>query len=72
MNAAKKIFGEEALILPRFKMDEPQATEFDNSYQSSDALLNFVKTLEKRIFPVEDWLGGVSRGPRKKLIIGRT
>ncbi len=59
--AAKKLFGEEVLVLPRFKMDETQAMEFDNSYQTSENLLDFVKTLESRPFPTDDWLGGVAR-----------
>lgn len=61
LNAARKIAGEEALILPQFKFSQGQDNEFENSYSNSDASLNFVKNLEGRTFVVEDWLGGVSR-----------
>lgn len=65
LNASKTILGEEALILPHFKLNESKTEEFNNSYQNSDKLLKFLKEditeTEKRIFPVEDWLGGVAR-----------
>jgi len=63
--AAKKILGEEALMLPHFKLSEDQGTEFLNSYENADKLHKFLKEEininDRRIFPVEDWLSGVSR-----------
>ncbi len=61
LEAAKKIVGAEALLLPHFKLNEMQSNEFDNAYRNSDGLLQFLKTKEMKIFPVDDWLGGISR-----------
>ncbi|WP_286970140.1 hypothetical protein [Flavobacterium sp. UBA4854] len=61
LKAAKKILGEEALLLPRFVLNTFAGTEFENAVNDSDTLLSYVKTLESRLFPIEDWLGGTSR-----------
>jgi hypothetical protein len=65
MQAAKALLGDEALLLPQFLLSDAQANEFESSYAASNSLLNFVTNVvndpEKRIFPVEDWLAGVSR-----------
>ncbi|HMJ46128.1 MAG TPA: hypothetical protein VK498_02300 [Ferruginibacter sp.] len=61
LNAVKKILGEEALLLPQFTLTGAQVNEFENSYGASAQILDFVKTKESRLFPVEDWLGGVAR-----------
>jgi hypothetical protein len=61
LNAAKTILGEEALVLPQFSLALSQGTELENSYNDRDAILDFVKTNEKRILPVDDWLGGMAR-----------
>ncbi len=61
LNGAKKILGDEALILPRFVLNGTAATEFENAVTDSDKLLVFAKTKDARLFPVEDWVGGVAR-----------
>jgi hypothetical protein len=60
-NAAKKVIGEEALLLPLFSMETTSANEFEQCFQNSELILDFVSTNEDRLFPVEDWLGGASR-----------
>ncbi len=66
MQAAKALLGDEALLLPQFLLSDAKANEFESAHATSSSLLNFVKTNEKRIFPVEDWLAGVAR-VREKL-----
>lgn len=61
LNAAKKILGEQALLLPQFSLAGTQSNEFESSYGSSEQLLDFTRAVENRILPVEDWLGGVAR-----------
>jgi hypothetical protein len=61
MQAAKALLGDEALLLPQFLLSTSQANEFESAHTTSSSLLDFVKTKEKTIFPVEDWLAGVSR-----------
>lgn len=61
LKAAKKILNDEALILPKFTLKGASADEFENSYGSRDSILDFIKTLEGRALPVEDWLSGVAR-----------
>jgi hypothetical protein len=61
LNAARTIFGDDALVLPHFSLVATHGTELENSFNAKDAILDFVKTNEDRIFPVDDWLGGVAR-----------
>jgi hypothetical protein len=63
--AAKRVLGDEFLIVPRFKLAAPYGTEFKNAYNGSDALLTDLKASGRR-FPVDDWFGGVAR-VREKL-----
>lgn len=64
--SAKKLLGEDALLLPRFTMSEDQGNEFFNSYNTRENLFTYLKSSENRIFPVDDWLAGSSR-VREKL-----
>jgi hypothetical protein len=59
--ASKYLLGEEALLLPQFKLEGEYANEFENAYRASSGLLDFVKANEERILPVEDWLAGIAR-----------
>ena len=64
--SAKKLLGEDALLLPHFMMPDDQANEFLNSCNNSENLLTYLKSSEKQIFPVDDWLNGSAR-VREKL-----
>jgi hypothetical protein len=61
LKAAKKILGDEALLLPRFVLDGSAATEFENAVADSGTLLSYAQTKGSSLFPTEDWLGGVAR-----------
>lgn len=63
LKAGQLILGEEALLIPQFTLDSETGNEFEKAYQAgiSEDLLQFSKTVDKRILPVEDWLGGVAR-----------
>ncbi len=65
LNAAREILGQEAVLLPQFSFTTSDATEVENAYQSSDALMDFVRTNEGRDFPVDDWFYGVARVRKK-------
>ena len=61
LSAARLILGEQALLLPQFMLTTGQGNEFENACTSADKLLDYVRTKEDRLFPIEDWLGGVAR-----------
>ncbi len=61
LNSARTIFGDDALVLPHFTLVATHGTELENSFNAKDAILDFVKANEHRIFPVDDWLSGVAR-----------
>lgn len=65
ISAAKKIMGEEVLLLPRFRPTEAKANELESLYANSDSLLDFVRENEKRVLPVDDWFAGVARVRKK-------
>jgi len=64
-NAAKLVFGEDALLLPHFSVNEAQGNEIGHSYANSEGLLKFIKEEikeeDRKEFPVDEWLSGVSR-----------
>lgn len=66
MAAAKKVFGDDALIVPQFSLKGALSTEFDNAYGNSDLIQAFSKNKSGREMPVEDWMTGVAR-VREKL-----
>ena len=61
IEAARKLLGEDALLLPRFTMPEEQAEELLNTYENSAALLDYITGKEGRAFPIDDWLYGTAR-----------
>lgn len=60
LDAAKSIFGEDVLILPQFNLGATK-TQFKNSFDNKEKILEFVKKKEHTLLPVEDWLSGVAR-----------
>ncbi|CCQ90843.1 conserved hypothetical protein [Nitrospina gracilis 3/211] len=59
--AAKKIFGEDFKILPRFTLTGSQATELQNCIAAQSQLLDYQTTVKDNDFPVDEWLYGVAR-----------
>jgi hypothetical protein len=67
LQSAKKILGDDAILIPQFNLDSTTGNEFEKVYQAgiNEDLLQFAKTKGKHILPVEDWLGGVARVKEK-------
>lgn len=65
-NAAKAIFGDDFVIVPEFKVDAAQGTEWQNTLDDSNISLRYLSTELHIDFPMDDWLYGVSR-VREKL-----
>lgn len=65
--ASKKILGDEALFIPQFRLDTSTANEFEKAYHAgiTENILQFSKTSDNRILPIEDWLTGVARVKEK-------
>ncbi len=61
LSAAKKLIGEEILIIPKVLLSTSRLHQVDLAYQKSDDLLAFSKTEEKRVFPIDEWLSGLAR-----------
>ena len=63
LKAGQLILGDEALLIPQFTLDTETGNEFEKAYNAgiSEELLQFSKTKDHHILPVEDWLGGVAR-----------
>jgi hypothetical protein len=59
--ASKVIFGEEALLLPKFNVDVSIGTEFENAFLDTDKLLDYAETQDPNVLHVEDWMGGIAR-----------
>ncbi len=59
--AAKKIFGDDVIVLPHFLMPEQQGNEWENAFGNRERLLTYLKTNRQVQFPVDDWLSGVAR-----------
>jgi hypothetical protein len=63
--AARLVLGDEARLVPRFRLASDRALEFDQCVAGSAALLGDLETAGRR-FPVDDWLYGLGR-VREKL-----
>jgi hypothetical protein len=59
--AAAQVLGDEARLLPRFTLPAEQATELQNCFADSAALLDHLKSARGRLFPEDDWLYGLAR-----------
>ncbi len=66
MNAAKKIGGDDVLVLPHFTLPASQGDELENAYNNGSSLLNYLTTVLKKTSPVDDWLYSLAR-VREKL-----
>ncbi len=64
--AGNALLGEDLKLIPEFTFGALQAAELVNAYGASGALTNYLKTIKKVDFPVEDWLHGAAR-VREKL-----
>lgn len=60
LTAAKRLLGSEMQLLPRFQLANDHATEFNNAWNGSAALLTDLQGAGRR-FPVDDWLYGAAR-----------
>jgi hypothetical protein len=60
-DAAKALFGNEFLILPRFTLDVDQSTELAKCAAAKDSLFDYQVNTLKAVFPLDDWLYGVAR-----------
>ena len=49
------------MLLPHFTLSAKVGDELQNAHTVSNTMLEYVKTKENRIFPVEDWLYSVAR-----------
>lgn len=65
INAAKRILGDEALVLPHFSLAATQGNEWQNAFDNSNQLLNYLHGHGVQ-YPVDDWLCGSAR-VREKL-----
>jgi len=61
LQAAKKILGDDLIILPHFVLPSTKANELSNSYNNSNLLLDYLVNTVKKVSPVQEWLYGVAR-----------
>ena len=59
VKAARELFGEQFILLPKFKLSTIQSNEINNAYQDRNMLLTYIKSKNK--FAVEDWMHGAAR-----------
>jgi hypothetical protein len=59
-NAARLVLGEDAVLLPRFRLTARAASELQACAAGSDALLTDLRSGGRR-FPVDDWMYGLAR-----------
>lgn len=59
-DAARLVLGEDAVLLPRFRLTARAATEVQACASGSDALLTDLRSGGRR-FPVDDWMYGLAR-----------
>ncbi len=59
--AAKTVFGDEFVLVPRFSVQGKQGDEWSNAYMGRASLLDHQKNVVKNAFPVDDWLYGAAR-----------
>jgi len=60
-SAAKAVFGGDFVMVPEFSLEEPQATEWQNTILASETSLRYLTTDQDIDFPMDDWLYGVGR-----------
>ncbi|MFI5113329.1 MAG: hypothetical protein ACHP9S_10910 [Terriglobales bacterium] len=60
LTAGKRVLGSEMQLVPRFQLATDHATEFNNGWNGSAALLTDLQAAGRR-FPVDDWLYGAAR-----------
>lgn len=65
LTAARRVLGNEVQLVPRFQLASDHASEFNNCWSGSAALLTDLKANGRR-FPVDDWFYGLAR-VREKL-----
>jgi hypothetical protein len=58
--AGKRVLGSEMQLVPRFQLSSDHASEFNNGWNGSSALLTDLLAAGRR-FPVDDWLYGLAR-----------
>ncbi len=59
--AARIILGDDFKMVPRYALPSVQQSEIANAWNATDDLLHYLKTVEKRTNPTEDWLHGMAR-----------
>jgi hypothetical protein len=59
--AAKAVFGEAFVLLPRFTLRAAQGAEVQQAAGDTDQLLGYLRKDEEVDFPVDDWLYGAAR-----------
>ena len=64
--AGTALLGEDVILVPEFTFAAAQAAELANAYAASDTLTDYLQTVKKIEFAVDDWLYGVAR-VREKL-----
>ena len=67
LKSGKYLLGDDAIFIPQFTLDTETGNEFEKTYNAgiNEDILLFSKNIDKRIMPVEDWLGGVARVKEK-------
>ena len=58
--AAQRVLGDEAQIIPRFRLSSDRGGEFSNSVGAAASLLTDLHAAGRR-FPMDDWLYGLAR-----------
>lgn len=61
LDAARQVLREDVLIVPHLKLSPAYGSAIQSAYDNREAIQEFSKTKEHRLFPVEDWLVGVAR-----------
>ncbi len=59
--AGKIIFGEDFKMVPEFDLPEIQANEWANSEADTAQLLDYLTNIEKRDFPIDEWVYSLAR-----------
>jgi hypothetical protein len=64
--AATALLGDDVTLVPEFTFAATQAAELANAYAARDTLTDYLETVKKIQFPIDDWLHGLAR-VREKL-----
>jgi hypothetical protein len=59
--AGRLLLGEDVTLVPVFALPAAHAAELGNAYAASHDLTDYLRTVEKVDFPVDDWLHGIAR-----------